>query len=85
MTATRPGIHRQRKQALQTRKGTAEKAIRTHVKTCTVCSKAGSDPYDHCPAWWTMAIDLHRTRRELRNYNTPEVSNMDALFEVDQS
>lgn len=82
MTATRPGVHRQRKQVLQTQKGNAEKAIKVHRQQCQVCSKAGSDPYDHCKAWWELAIELHRTRRALRRYDNPETDNMDTLFEV---
>lgn len=82
MTATRPGLHRQRKQVLQSQKGNAEKAIKVHRQQCQVCSKAGSDPYDHCRAWWELAIELHRTRRALRRYDSPETGNMDTLFEV---
>ena len=83
MTATRPGVHRQRKQALQGAKGRANKAIKDHVKTCPMCSKAGADPYDHCKAWWDLAVELHRANRELRRYNQPETDNMDPLFEVE--
>jgi len=79
MTATRPGVHRQHKQALQSAKGRARKAINDHVKQCPVCSKAGSDPYDNCQAWWAMAIELHRIRRQLRRYDAPETDNMDTL------
>jgi hypothetical protein len=83
MPATRPGVHRQHKQALQSAKGRLDKALKMHVKSCPVCSRAGSDPYDHCQAWWQMAIELHRVRRTLRRYSQPETDNMDALFEVD--
>jgi len=84
MPATRPGIHRITKQGLQRQKGMADKAVKQHVKGCPTCSKAGSDPYDHCSAWWALALDLHRIRRALRRYDAPETDNMDALFPVEQ-
>lgn len=83
MTATRPGLHREHKQVLQTRKGNAEKAIKVHRQQCPVCSKAGSDPYDHCKAWWELALELHRLRRSLKRYDTEETDNMDMLWPPD--
>lgn len=83
MRPTRPGLHRQHKQALQQRKGNEQRAIRLHAKTCIVCSKAGSDPYDHCNAWWELARELHRTRRALRRYEDEETQNMDTLPGID--
>ena len=74
MARTRRGVDRQGKQSLFAQTGNLRKAMDTHMRDCHQCHNARGDIYDHCTAWWQLAVDLHKLKRRLRVYDTPETA-----------
>jgi len=79
MGKTSRGVERIGRQSIRAQVGSIAADLHRHGQNCQQCHRAGSDVYDHCATWWTMARELHRLRRRLRRYDTPETEGMDTL------
>lgn len=79
---TQEGADRIKATELRATVAAAKAAMDAHTPLCYRCKHAGSDVYGHCDAWWTLARNLHETRRQLKAFEQPPSQGELTLFDV---